>query len=270
MTQRPEATPLPGFFSYWHLDVNLMARKSTRKQRQIEDNHQLFVEETAAQPRFQENRTLTPRNPNQVDALRYLRTRTLTLLSGPPGTAKTLLATYIACEKLAKREIDKVYYVKPVVNVPGEQGLGFLPGTLDEKIAPHVSPVRDALEVFMPKGKAEYILSKKHIEFLPIEHLRGRSLHRCMIIADEMQNATTHSVMTILTRLGDGSNVAVLGDVVQRDLANRFGGDGLSDALHRLRFLPEVGHVEFKFDDIERSPFVQSVIRAYSDLYTSK
>lgn len=245
-------------------------RKSTRKQRQFEDNHLLFIEANTPQNKFQENKVLMPRNPNQVDAMRYLRTRTLTLLSGPPGTAKTLLATYVACEKLQKREIDKIYYVKPIVNVPGEQGLGFLPGNLDEKIAPHISPVRDALEVFMPKGKAEYLLSKNHIEFLPIEHLRGRSLHRCMIIADEMQNATTSSLMTILTRLGDGSNIAVLGDVVQRDLANRFGENGLSDAMKRLKFLPGVGHVEFGFRDIVRSEFVQSIIRAYADLYTSR
>ena len=246
-----------------------MARKSSRKQRQILDND-LLTEQEIPNPRFNEHKPLTPRNPNQVDAMRYLRTKTLTLLSGPPGTAKTLLAAYIACEKLHKREIDKIYYVKPVVDVPGEQGLGFLPGNLDEKVAPHVSPVRDALEVFMPKGKAEYMLAKKHVEFLPIDHLRGRSLHRCMVIADEMQNATTHSVLTILTRLGDGSSIALLGDVVQRDLSGRFGRDGLSDALGRLKSLADVGHVEFGFDDIERSEFVQSVIRAYADLYASK
>jgi phosphate starvation-inducible PhoH-like protein len=246
-----------------------MARKSSRKQRQILDND-LLTEQEIPNPRFNEHKPLTPRNPNQVDAMRYLRTKTLTLLSGPPGTAKTLLAAYIACEKLHKREIDKIYYVKPVVDVPGEQGLGFLPGNLDEKVAPHISPVRDALEVFMPKGKAEYMLAKKHVEFLPIDHLRGRSLHRCMVIADEMQNATTHSVLTILTRLGDGSSIALLGDVVQRDLSGRFGRDGLSDALGRLKSLADVGHVEFGFDDIERSEFVQSVIRAYADLYVSK
>jgi phosphate starvation-inducible PhoH-like protein len=245
-----------------------MARKSLRKQH-LSLKVDTLNDQEIIQSKFNEHKPLMPRNPNQVDAMRYLRTRTLTLLSGPPGTAKTLLAMYVAHEKLYKREIDKIYYVKPVVNIPGEQGFGFLPGNLDEKIAPHLAPVRDSLEVFMPKGKAEYLLAKKHIEFLPIEHLRGRSLHRCMIVADEMQNATTHSVMTILTRLGDGSNVAILGDIVQRDLANRFGNDGLSDALKRLRYLPDVGYVEFGFGDIERSEFVQSVIRAYADLYSS-
>lgn len=243
-----------------------MARKSRRQREYID----VVNESIQREGRFEEIRFLQPRNPSQVDAMRYLRTRTLSILTGPPGTAKTLLATYIACEKLQKREIDKIYYVKPVVSTPGEQGLGFLPGNLDEKVEPHVSPLRDALAIFMSKGKADYLLAKKHIEFLPIEHLRGRSLNRCFIIADEMQNATTHSVMTVLTRLGEGSSVALLGDVVQRDLANRFGGDGLSDALRRLRFLPDVGYVEFGFDEIVRSDFVRSIIRAYGDLYTPK
>ena len=107
-----------------------------------------------------------PMNPSQVDAMRYLRTKDLTVLTGPPGTAKTLLSIYIACEKLQKREIEKIYYVKPVVSSPGEQGLGFLPGNLDEKVAPHIAPVLDSLAVFMPKGKADYLISKKVIEFL--------------------------------------------------------------------------------------------------------
>lgn len=241
-----------------------MARKSSRRQKMIE----VSMSEPKS-PKFEDEiRPLLPMNPSQVDAMKYLSTKPLSILTGPPGTAKTLLSIYIACGKLNRREIEKIYYVKPIVDVPGEKGTGFLPGSLEEKIAPHIAPVRDSLSVFMPKGKADYLLDKKIIEFLPLDHLRGRSLHRCMIIADEMQNATTHSILTILTRLGEGSNVAILGDIVQRDLANKYGKDGLSDALNRLKHLPDVGHVDFRFDDIVRSKFVQSVILAYSDLYS--
>jgi len=247
---------------YFLLDVLKMSRK-TRRQRIEEDL--LLVESTMY--KSEQPRQITPLNKSQADALDSLRSNTLSILTGPPGTAKTLLSVYVGCELLSKRAIDRVYYVKPVVQVTGEAGLGFLPGDLNDKVAPHIAPLRDALEVFMPRGKAEYLLSKKVIEFLPIEHLRGRSLNRCMVIADEMQNATTHSVMTVLTRLGSDSKVALLGDVVQRDLDGRFGRDGLSDARRRLSANPDVGAVEFGFDDIVRSDFVRNVIQSYSDLY---
>lgn len=207
-------------------------------------------------------------NDNQQLALNSLREKTLTILTGPPGTAKTLLSIYVACERLQKRLIDKIYYIKPIVDTPGEKGIGYLPGKENEKLEPHIASLRDALAVFMVKGKADYLVDKKIIEFLPIEHLRGRSLHRCAIIADEMQNATSHSVLTILTRLGDNSTIALLGDIVQRDLANRYGRDGLSDAAGRLAHLDEfVGHVDFGFSDIVRSRFVREVIHSYRDLY---
>lgn len=240
-----------------------MPKRASRKERL--NAQDLHVVQT---PKFFENRPIFARNSNQQDALDSLRNNTLTILSGPPGTAKTLLSVYIACEMLDEREVEKIYYVKPIVDVPGEQGLGFLPGELEEKIAPHLAPVRDALEVFMPKGKAEYLLNKKLIEFLPIEHLRGRSLNNCFIIADECQNVTTHSLMTILTRLGRDSKISLMGDKVQRDLGERFGFlSGIEDAIRRLSKLDGVGHIEFGIDDIVRSGFVKSVISAYIDLY---
>lgn len=208
---------------------------------------------------------LQPMNTNQQIALESLRNQTLTILTGPPGTAKTLLSVYVACERLQRRLIDKIYYIKPIVDTPGEKGIGYLPGTEMEKLEPHIASLRDSLAVFMAKGKADYLIDKKTIEFLPIEHLRGRSLNRCAIIADEMQNATAHSVLTILTRVGENTTVALIGDAIQRDLANRFGKDGLSDAKRRLESL--AGCVEFGFDDIVRSEFVRGVIQAYSDLY---
>ena len=213
-------------------------------------------------------RALHPANESQRQAIELLRNKTLTVLTGPPGTAKTLLSVYVACEKLQKREIDKIYYVKPIVETWGEKGIGFLPGSEMEKLEPHLASLRDALGVFMAKGKADYLIDKKIIEFLPIDSLRGRSLHRCMIIADEMQNTTVKSLLTILTRLGDSSTIALLGDVVQRDLGQRYGEDGLSDILRRLKAMDNyVGFLEFSVEDITRSDFVKQVIQAYLDLY---
>jgi phosphate starvation-inducible protein PhoH len=121
-------------------------------------------------------RTIHPMNESQREALDHLRHKTLTILTGPPGTAKTLLSVFIACEKLQRRQIDKIYYIKPIVDTPGEKGIGYLPGTEADKLAPHVESLRDSLSVFMVKGKGDYLIDKKIIEFLPIEHLRGALL----------------------------------------------------------------------------------------------
>lgn len=249
-----------------------MTRARTRKDKVTEASVPGYDEEGVAYglppSRGDGLSTIHPLNENQKQSLEYLRTKTLTILTGPPGTAKTLLSIFVACGKLQKREIDKIYYVKPIVDTPGEKGIGYLPGSESEKLEPHIASLRDALSVFMAKGKIDYLIDKKIVEFLPIEHLRGRSLHRCMVIADEMQNATAHSVLTILTRLGDHSYISLVGDTVQRDLAQRYGRDGLSDAKSRLAHLQDyVGCVEFEIDDIVRSGFVKAVIQSYADLY---
>lgn len=243
-----------------------MAKITRRQKLQAKQAHQ-FGLNGVPERKFFDNKRIFARNTSQENALDSLRENTLTILSGPPGTAKTLMSVYVAVELLENREIEKIYYVKPIVDVVGEQGLGFLPGEVNDKVAPHIAPVKDALTVFMSPSKAEYLLEKKIIEFIPIEYLRGRSLNNCFIIADEMQNALPSSVLTILTRLGSNSKVSLMGDIVQRDIAAKFGFDGLSDALNRLSSLNDVGYVEFGQDDICRSSFVKSVIGRYSDLY---
>lgn len=241
--------------------------KLTRRQKLQSAQATKFVSNGVPERKYFDNKKLFARNFAQEDALESLRNKTLSILIGPPGTAKTLLSIYVAIELLENRQIDKIYYVKPIVDIVGEQGLGFLPGDLKEKIAPHVAPLKDALSVFMAPSKADYYLEKKVIEFAPIEHLRGRSLNNCFIIADEMQNAIPSSVLTILTRLGSNSKVSLIGDRVQRDLGNKFGLDGLSDASSRLSDLSDVGVVHFGMEDICRSGFVRSVIYKYADLY---
>lgn len=210
---------------------------------------------------------ISARNENQQRAFESLRQNTLTILTGPPGTAKTLLSVYVAYEMLMSRQINKIYYCKPVVEVSGEKGLGFLAGDLEEKTLPHIAPVIDCLKVFLPEGKVKYIMDKKVVEYLPLDHLRGRSLDDCFIIADEMQNALPSSVLTILTRVGNRSKVSLIGDVVQRDLSKIFGTDGLSDAIRRLSTADSVGFIEFGFKDICRSAFVKAIIYRYKDLY---
>jgi phosphate starvation-inducible PhoH-like protein len=245
-----------------------MAKGRTRKEKIVVPGYDEMAYGIPHRSNEAEVRRIHPMNDNQSIALEYLRSKTLTILTGPPGTAKTLLSVYVACEKLQKREIDKIYYIKPIVDVPGERGIGYLPGDKTEKLEPYFASLKDSLCVFMSKGKSDYLIDKKIIEFVPIDFLRGRSLDRCFIIADEMQNASTHSVLTILTRLGNNSFISLMGDVVQRDLSMKYGSDGLSDALSRLsRLTDNVGHVTFTTDDIVRSGFVKDVILSYSDLY---
>lgn len=241
--------------------------KLTRRQKLQTKQAAQFIKDGIPDRKYFDNKRLFARNYSQEDALNSLRKKTLTILTGPPGTAKTLLSIYVAVEFLETREIDKIYYVKPIVDVVGEQGLGFLPGDIKDKIEPHICPIKDALGVFMPPTKSEYLLDKKIIEFLPIEHLRGRSLNNCFVIADEMQNAIPSSILTILTRLGSNSRASLIGDSVQRDLSAKYGYDGLTDATNRLKGLDDVGVIDFTVDDICRSGFVRSVIYRYSDLY---
>ncbi len=247
-----------------------MAKGRTRREKITESSIPGYNEMAYSLPSNRDDglRAIHPANESQRIAIELLRKKTLTVLTGPPGTAKTLLSVFVACEKLQKREIEKIYYVKPIVETWGEKGIGFLPGSEMEKLEPHLASLRDALGVFMAKGKADYLIDKKIIEFLPIDTLRGRSLHRCAIIADEMQNTTVKSLLTVLTRLGENSTIALLGDVVQRDLAGRYGEDGLTDILRRLSSMEEyMGHLEFGVEDVTRSDFVRKVILAYLDLY---
>jgi predicted ribonuclease YlaK len=124
-----------------------MSRAKSRRDKQHEIAYSIPTARSEA-----DIREIVPMNDNQREALHYLQHKTLTILSGPPGTAKTLLSIFAACEKLQRREVEKIYYVKPIVDTPGEKGIGFLPVTANEKLEPHMAPVRDSLNVFMAKG----------------------------------------------------------------------------------------------------------------------
>ncbi len=209
--------------------------------------------------------TLHPKNKNQSLLYEYIEEKKIILATGSAGTGKTLSCLYKAYELLQKGEFDQILYTRPIVDFRGEKGLGYLPGTIEEKVSPLLGAVKDNLSVFMSSGKAEYVLNKKIIDFAPLETLRGRSLRNTFMICDEFQNADNHAVLTTLSRMDATSKIAIIGDLKQKDrLDNSY--DGLSEAVRRLGDLPFVGVVEFTNNDICRSGILKTIFSRYQDI----
>lgn len=208
---------------------------------------------------------LYPRTESQGFLMDSIEQYPITIAAGAAGVGKTLIALHSAVWMLNNRGIDKILYLKPNVDFSGERGLGFLPGDLDEKIAPLLYPVLDNLEVFVTPGKRNYLLDKKQIECFLLEYLRGRSLRNTFVIFDEAQNTTKNGILTAISRLEDTSKLVICGDPTQQDTETR--DNGLADALKRLQGLEQVGIVKFNSDDIVRNSFLRNVIERFEAYY---
>jgi len=178
---------------------------------------------------------------------------------GPAGTGKTWFAAALAADQLEAREIERIIVTRPAVEA-GEEKLGFMPGDLNEKYEPYFRPVRDALEERLGSGQVEYMMKAGMIEARPLAFLRGATLKNCWVVADEMQNATATQMKMFLTRIGENSRFIVNGDITQKDIQ---GVSGLTDAVRRLREVPQVSLIEFHNCDIVRDPMCQAIALAY-------
>jgi phosphate starvation-inducible PhoH-like protein len=180
--------------------------------------------------------------------------------TGPAGTGKTWLAIQRAAEALKRGEIDKIYLTRPAIEV-GE-GMGFLPGELDEKFAPYLIPVKEAFVEALGSGYYEYCIKAGVIEPIPLAFIRGRTLKNAWVIADEMQNATQAEFKAFLTRIGENAKFVINGDVSQIDekIGNK---SGLADAIKRIGNHSQVTVVEFLRSEIVRSGLCQDVVEAY-------
>ena len=213
-----------------------------------------------------EYRYLTPRTLNQRRVVQSIQDNTITLVIGPPGSGKTLLALQEAIHAHKNGEIDKIYYVRNnPVNKLGSKGIGFLPGTAQEKLAPLVAPIVDNIYQICNKGKADYILGNSIIEGITFEDLRGRSFQRSFIISDESQNCPPIGIYTVLTRIGNESKLVLLGDSHQKDSTD-FIDDGLTDAWNRLANIPDIGRVSLGIDDIFRNKLIKDIIKSYRNI----
>ena len=182
---------------------------------------------------------------------------------GPAGTGKTLIAVQVAVKLFKEGVIDKIIVTRPAVSV--DEDLGFLPGTLEQKMAPWTRPIFDVLREYFTARELSGMIDEGIIEISPLAYMRGRTFKKSFILADEMQNATPNQMKMLLTRIGTGSRMVVTGDLHQAD---RISDNGLVKFVEYLddKQLSRLDIVRFAKGDIERHEAVREVLEVYGDM----
>src|SRR6516164_6854706 len=205
-------------------------------------------------------KALAPKTVNQRRYLEAIERNDLVFGVGPAGTGKTYLAVAMAVSALINKQVSRIVLTRPAVEA-GER-LGFLPGTLQEKIDPYLRPLYDALYDMLDSERVEKLLERNVIEVAPIAFMRGRTLNDSFIILDEAQNCTPEQMKMVLTRLGFNSKMVVNGDITQIDLPNAR-RSGLIEATDVLKGVEGISFVQFDDKDVVRHTLVQRMVKAY-------
>ena len=205
-------------------------------------------------------RSVQPRTANQRKYLESIEGNDMVFGLGPAGTGKTYLAVAMAVNALLAKKVSRIILVRPAVEA-GER-LGFLPGSLQEKVDPYMRPLYDALYDLIDPAKVDRMLESGVIEIAPLAFMRGRTLNEAFIIMDEAQNTTNEQMKMFLTRLGNGSKAVITGDLTQIDLPNPR-KSGLLEALRVLEGVDGIRFCHFEDVDVVRHLLVQRIVQAY-------
>src|SRR5438874_3557461 len=207
-------------------------------------------------------RTVQPKSGNQRRYLDAIENHDMVFGIGPAGTGKTYLAVAMAISALLAKRVNRIILARPAVEA-GER-LGFLPGTLQDKIDPYLRALYDALYDMLDPEKVDRYLEKSVIEIAPIAFMRGRTLNDSFVILDEAQNTTSEQMKMFVTRLGFNSKAVITGDITQIDLPN-YRRSGLLEAVDILSRVEGLSFVWFDESDVVRHHLVQRIIRAYDE-----
>ena len=207
-------------------------------------------------------KTIEPRTNAQKAFTSSLLKKELVFGIGPAGTGKTYLAVAVAVSKFINGEVDRIVLSRPAVEA-GEK-LGYLPGDMKDKVDPYMQPLYDALNDFLPGKQLSKLIEEKRIEIAPLAFMRGRTLSNAFVVLDEAQNASSMQMKMFLTRLGEGSRMAITGDKSQIDLPKGI-TSGLIEAERLLSSEPKISFNYFSASDVVRHPLVASIIEAYDN-----
>lgn len=205
-------------------------------------------------------KTLAPKSINQQRYLEAIERSDLVFGIGPAGTGKTYLAVAMAVSALLNKRVSRIVLTRPAVEA-GER-LGFLPGTLQEKVDPYLRPLYDAIYDMLEAEKVDKLMERNAIEVAPLAFMRGRTLNDSFIILDEAQNCTTEQMKMALTRQGFNSKTVVTGDITQIDLPAPK-RSGLLEAIEVLRDVEGIDFIYFDERDVVRHSLVQRIVKAY-------
>ncbi len=236
--------------------------KSMLRMANDEPNFSLRGAMEHARPKSYGKKPITAKSTNQRLYMEALEKYDMVFAIGPGGTGKTYLAVAMAVSALLTKQVNRIILVRPAVEA-GER-LGFLPGTIQEKVDPYMRPLYDALHDMLEADKLERFLEKDIIEVAPLAFMRGRTLNDSFVIMDEAQNTTSEQMKMFLTRLGFNSKAVITGDVTQIDLPSSR-RSGLIEAIEIVGKIDGIAIVHFDERDVVRHNLVQRIIKAYDE-----
>ena len=198
------------------------------------------------------------KSPNQKELINSIKNNEITICYGPPGTGKTYLSCAQSLKMLKRsKNIDKIYLVKSVTTLRNEE-IGFLKGTMDDKMAPFMFSFINNFEKLIGKGLTKMLKDNNYIEYLPIAYMRGINIDNAVIIIDEAQNISIQNLKTIMTRLGENSHMVFLGDMKQKDIKNKK-DSALEFLFDQFNDIKKIGVVSLSVEDVVRNPLIKVI-----------